>query len=578
MSAPPSAPGGVDEPDAPGSRLDDPQPPPDRADLAVGQSTHAARPSLALRRAVLAAAVIFAGFLLFFCYLLMSRTFAFPVDVNPDGAGNALQAWDMLHGNLLLRGWTLSDVSFYTTELPEYMLVELVHGLNPEVIHIAGALTYTLLVVMVALVAKGRASGRQAALRMLVAAGIMISPQLGAGVVVLLSQPDHTGTSVPVLLAWLLVDRGGRRWWVPPAVAVVLAVAYVADETALVIGIAPLLIVVGWRLYQRVYQRRPADTRLLPELALAQYELALVGAALVALAAGRLVPKVISRIGGYSLLPVPGTVAPSSDMVSHIWAAADGVLTLFGANFFGLSLSASTGLVALHLVGVALGIWAVCAGVRRFASDDLVSSMLAAGALLAVVAFVLYPRVAAPREMAAVLPFSAVLAGRLLSERLAAARLEPVLAVVLCLYVVTLGMNVTATPQPNDYRPLVSWLSGHGLRYGLADYTFASSVTLASGNRVQIRPVQAPPHSQQLYPRLWEADKSWYNPSLHYANFVVRGEWAGSVGPGLRSVLHTFGPPARQYSVDGVTIMVWDYNLLTRTRWGHPWPMFNPSS
>ena len=42
--------------------------------------------------------------------------------VNADGASNALQAWDMLHGNLLLHGWWLSDVSFYTTELPQYTL------------------------------------------------------------------------------------------------------------------------------------------------------------------------------------------------------------------------------------------------------------------------------------------------------------------------------------------------------------------------------------------------------------------------------------------------------------------------
>jgi hypothetical protein len=56
---------------------------------------------------------------LFVCYLRLSRT----QPVVSDGASNALQAWDMLHGNWLLRGWTVSDVSFYTTELPEYVAV-----------------------------------------------------------------------------------------------------------------------------------------------------------------------------------------------------------------------------------------------------------------------------------------------------------------------------------------------------------------------------------------------------------------------------------------------------------------------
>jgi hypothetical protein len=64
--------------------------------------------------------------LLYVAYLEQARS----LGSDADGASNVLQAWDMLHGNPLLRGWWLSDVSFYTTELPEYMLVELVHGLH----------------------------------------------------------------------------------------------------------------------------------------------------------------------------------------------------------------------------------------------------------------------------------------------------------------------------------------------------------------------------------------------------------------------------------------------------------------
>jgi len=53
---------------------------------------------------------------LFTCYLLQSRT----MPAGSDGASITLQAWDMLHGNPLLRGWRVADVSFYTTELPQY--------------------------------------------------------------------------------------------------------------------------------------------------------------------------------------------------------------------------------------------------------------------------------------------------------------------------------------------------------------------------------------------------------------------------------------------------------------------------
>lgn len=112
-----------------------------------------------LGRAAVAAVVAAGVGGLFYAYLLQSRIL--PTDA--DGAGNALQAWDMLHGNVLLSGWSLSDVSFYTTELPEYMLVELVRGLNADVVHVAAAITYTLVGVLAMVLAIGRATGREAA-------------------------------------------------------------------------------------------------------------------------------------------------------------------------------------------------------------------------------------------------------------------------------------------------------------------------------------------------------------------------------------------------------------------------------
>src|SRR6266851_440328 len=155
-----------------------------------------------------AAAWTVAGLILFACYWRLSWTVA----VNSDGAGNAL-----------LHGWTLSDVSFYTTELPEYMLVELAIGLSATVVHVAAAATYTLVIVLAALLAKGSATGRAGLIRAAIAAGIMLAPQLGDGAAILLLSPDHVGTAAPVLVAWLILDRARPRWYVPAIVAALLA-------------------------------------------------------------------------------------------------------------------------------------------------------------------------------------------------------------------------------------------------------------------------------------------------------------------------------------------------------------------
>jgi hypothetical protein len=97
-----------------------------------------------------------------------------------DGASNVLQAWAMLHGNLLLHDWRVSDVSFYTTELPQYALIESVLGLRAWVINAAASMTYTLLVLLAALLAKGHARGRIGWTRALLAAGIMLAPRSGS--------------------------------------------------------------------------------------------------------------------------------------------------------------------------------------------------------------------------------------------------------------------------------------------------------------------------------------------------------------------------------------------------------------
>ncbi len=64
---------------------------------------------------------------LFFLYLRQSLI----TPMTSDGAANALQAQSMLHGNLLLHHWWVSDVSFYPTELSQYALIEVVLGLSP---------------------------------------------------------------------------------------------------------------------------------------------------------------------------------------------------------------------------------------------------------------------------------------------------------------------------------------------------------------------------------------------------------------------------------------------------------------
>src|SRR5262249_6181317 len=221
-------------------------------DVAIAGTARSGR--LARRRRWLAVAVWVVGAAaLFGCYLRLAGTRA----VNSDGASQALQAWDMLHGNLLLHGWGLTDVSFYTTELPQYMLVELVRGLGQDVVHVAAAMTYALAVLSAALLAKGNATGREAVVRAGLAAGIMLAPQLGSGVNVLVSSPDHLGTSIPLMAVWLILDRARPRWYIPVVTSLLLAWAQIADTLVFFAGVVPLAAVCAIRVLRAMAARRP---------------------------------------------------------------------------------------------------------------------------------------------------------------------------------------------------------------------------------------------------------------------------------------------------------------------------------
>ena len=252
--------------------------------------------------------------------------------VQSDGAAMELQAWSMLHGNLLLHGWYLSDVSFYTTELPEYALVELVRGLNPDVPRLCAALTYTLLVVLAAAVAYGArpADKRTAAVRAGITVAVMLGPT-AAATTTLLNDPDHTGTAVPILLALLVLDRAPRRWWGPAVVAAVLGWALVGDSLVLLIGVAPLVVVGGARSFGLVaLQRKP--------LSAAWYELSLAAAGVAATVGGSALSRLIAASGGFVISPSKTQYVVASGLAVSSFHAAS--RTMFRAATSSVTMSA----------------------------------------------------------------------------------------------------------------------------------------------------------------------------------------------------------------------------------------------
>jgi len=520
-----------------------------------------------------------AGTVVLFCCALRE---AGAISVQSDGAGLMLQAWAMLHGNLLLHGWYVSDVSFYTTELPEYMLVVAAAGMRPEVVHVCAALTYTLLVLAAAVVARGQARGRSGLVRVAITVAIMIGPALVTASPVIagyvyLSDPDHAGTAVPVLVALALIDRGGsprpagaraprKRWWVPVGVAAVLGWALVGDPLVLLIGVVPLLLVCGVRSFRLLAQRRVP-------LEAAWYELSLTGAALAAVVVASAMTHLIRAWGGFTVNAAPAQFLPSSDMPANIWGAVEAFLSLFSADFFGERVGAGLVLTGIHLVAAVLVAVGLVAGLRWFArGDDLVAPLLAVAIVVNIAAYALLYRASAARywEIAPVFALGAALAGRLLAEPLLRRRLEVVLgAGVAAALWAAVPPVLSASPAPPDGASLASWLEHRDLRQGIAGYWQANSVTVVSGGQVTMRAVKEYAGAG-LQPYAWESDMATLNPRTNSANFLIAsapGIYGGATVTEQEAIAR-FGPPFRTYRFEQYTILVWRKNLLAELAHG----------
>ena len=524
---------------------------------------------------------------------------------NSDGAANILQAQAMLHGNPLLRGWWTTDVSFYTTELPEYALVVAARGISPDVVHICGALTYTLTVALAALLARGSATGAAGWRRAGLAAGIMLAPSILGGTEVFLENPDHFGTSVPVLLLFLLLDwwdqpdrhdRPLYRWYVPAAACVLLAWTQVGDELSLVAATIPVAAVCACRLVAlavAAVRGRPRAGLSAGLRAGLSEDGPLLAAAIASIGIAELAQDVITAVGGFVLRPIPGgRLAPLGELPGNVHLLLQSIVVLFGANNPGVPQREITRsehiplvlMTDLHVIGLLLAGAGLVAGIAigffGQAGNRVTQILVAAiGATMAAAVFgSVLQTLASAHEVAILLPLSAVLAGRTLpplAARLAprAARLLPnglkpgraatvALAVWLAAGVAEMGYGATWPAQSVPVQTVADWLVAHHERDGLASYWQAAETTVSTGGRVLVAPVTGTARSLIR----WNASSRWYRRRLHRATFViaeVRPPQPEDSLP-IAVVRARFGPPAAEYHVGDDIILTYRYNLLTR--------------
>ncbi len=498
-----------------------------------------------LRRLLGATAWIAGGMALFVFYLRIS----FTEHVTSDAANNALQAWDMLHGHLLLHGWILGDATYYTFDLPVLALAELFTGLSNLTSHVASALTY--LIVTAGAVAIALAGSR--GLARVARCGVVVVVMTAMFLVepnthYLLGAPDHTGTSVFLLFSFLLIDRVPARWYTSPLLFAILCAGQVGDATVRYVAVPAIVVVCGYRVAaERKVRTGDAANAL---------------AALASIPLTSVVRAVMVHFGAYQMVAPTTATSPPGQWPHNAALAWHALRVLFGAEAGPASSSLARN--AGYILGIAC-LLAAGAGFARvvwtWRTASRAEQLLCAAIVINLAAYVVstIPIPSNPYEVVAVLPCGAILAARACVPGHIAGTLRAGLAAGLAAIAALLPL-ATAAARPAaavPTAPLSAWLEAHGLTYGLAGYWNSSVITLESGNRVGVRAVLI--DGRQVIPYLWETNTLWFDASRHDATFLIVDLAGNGLSPYAEQA---FGKPARIAHVAHWEILIYQKNLL----------------
>jgi hypothetical protein len=498
--------------------------------------------------------------------------------VSSDDATGVLEAEAVLRGNVLLRGWTLSNVSFVTTDLPFYVVGVAIHGMRSSLLRDVPVAVYLGAVAAGAALARGRSRGGRAMLGMTAVLVLLCLPAGGLAEFVTKGY-TRVGTTLGVFAALTAIDAPlGRRAGPGRLVlfAVFLTLTLLADSFALVIGVLPVLLIcaLGAR------RHRPYG-----DFRLSAVSLAAVGS----VAAARGLAAFIEWLGGYRIVPVSAL-----DFLAY----RDSLQTM-GHNLLVLALNLPslyrcampeefTAVTILVWIGCLIGplflLWefirsssallgrghAVPAGAADFIGDVLwISALLCMAAYLAS---------SIPKDrttMRYMVPFvlcGSVAGSRVMAERVGDLRMAVVaLALLGTSYAITVRDDLRKPPAADHAVRLAEWLAGRGLWYGYAPFWDASIVTASSGGRVAVRPIFVRPISPErhkIMPLPWMTDARWFADEP--ATFVVlERDPAAAYQFGLtqRNCELSFGPLAARHAVGPYMVLIWDHDL--RAQLGH---------
>ena len=529
------------------------------ASAPASMSAPSGQPKLLLSKFALTVAGATAFTILFLVYAAMAKLLV----LHPDQAHPSLYAQAILDGNVFLRGWELTTVTFYT-EIPLYMIAIKLIGLNADLMRVVPAFIHTVNIFLLGgLIWKYRT--REGIWMFLPFVILAVMPAGGLWTYGLFGPMHHVTTSCGFLVLMLLnrdlaLDRFSRT---SLAVAGVGLVGTWGDLAFLFVFAMPVAFACLYA--HRDHPDLQSRAGLLVALPL------LMGSVV-----GQLIVMGMRSLG----LGTPGGLehnmfVRSNEVLGKVFATLEGWMELFFPSVWGRPGNLAT-MAALML---ALGFWwwlramywAVLS--RRAAAIDVLCAVMPIAVFAMVVAT---KRQGWVNEVRMLIP--AYLMGVFLVCRWWQDQPNPrrnawalvlmgIGAVILTFNFFRFNNVVADDASAGRYRRMAVFLEQRGLTKGHADYWSAPLVMVASGNRVRLSPLLD--SGDVLSPYYWGSSIQSY-VGWRSRFMLIRGQSDNpDEGPHSRlaherAATQYWGEPKERYEVEGMVVLVWDKDKEVR--------------
>ncbi len=502
------------------------------------------------------------------CYRRYSLTFI----SNSDFANSLLEGDAIFHGNVLLKHWVLTTVSYYTTDALPYAIGVAVRGCDPVLLHeIPVAVYVSTLIAAMFLATNPRTTGRGRNVWGAVIVFALIGLPAEPSAFHFLLGPARGSTIFYMLLMYLALDTPDQR---PVSTlrlflfGAVLTVALIGDDFPKYIIVAPILLVSLLRVWRNRNDWR-AEARI-------------AGTAVAALIAAKLVAFALTSAGGFTVPPADPEqlrIIPLNHLARNIGFTVEAFQNLYLSDFWGEPVRAGLLLRVLRLLSPALlmfGVYYVARHLKKSidksqigtVSVDRVSAYIAVGMIVNVFAYCITSLAVGLETTRYLVPFcvfGAVLLGREVSGNIIAERKirrRIVFAALACaiLSIPSFALSVMHPFPDPPARRIGEWLKAQNLRDGYGAYWSSAEVTARSSNQVRVRPIVR--LNDTLQPFFWGVDAKWYAPGTTAYFVIVDNNGFGGVT--TKFTASVFGKPSRVVTRDGYTLLIYDRDISGR--------------